>query len=605
VDKMGSPTVQRCLKIVVMSATVVAASLSISAGSSLDLNNLLIAATPVLIAACAHSLPMAVGGQGLSAGAMVLLSATIVTALPSRDLTDVLAACALSLLAGGTLGGLTGWLVGKYRARSSVVTLSVGAASTALSLDVLNRGSIPSESALYEILFGAQLFGISIVPLAVVGAVTLLAHRTLRGLQLGRQRENQPEFTQIFQSYIAAGLGSATAGIFLGGSLGFLNASMGVPILLQIIAAVALGRAALSATSGHAVFGSLCGGGVIVLSEFVAVQWQVPEFLSTSIDACWLIAALAIGGGVKHIVTPPSHMHTIARNSRLGCLLDIAVLAVIAVVGFKFADSDLIETIGGMFLLAVGQTAVVRLGYLDLSMPAFASFASTAAIALAAGQDHRLLAVVPCLLLFAVGIGLVHGATAHKLQSAATWLTIATAGVIQSCSTAILFYSPGYYAPSLLLSLAEHRWTGLATWALLSPVAIFLAVSYGVIGSQKNSSQMKALAAYVVSATCSTMSGILLAGLNGAAHYTLVDVNTFPALAVAFLAVNCARPSGTFIGAAAFFAIAVVVVDSMLISAGAGYALRTLALAGAVMSSEIKTAVKRLQQTNNRLSAQH
>lgn len=571
---------------------LVVAALSILATTSLDLNNLIIAATPVLIAAMAHSLPIAVGGQGLSAGAMVLMSATTVTALPSRGMADVLAACVLSLLAGAALGAVTGYLVGKLRARSSVVTLSIGAASTALSLDFLNRGTIPSESVLYETLFGAQLFGIAIAPLIVVAATCLFAHQTLKRLQLDRPLQDEPEFAQILQIYILAGLGSATAGIFLGGSLGFINASIGVPILIKILAAVALGGA-LSVGNGNTVFGSLCLLAVIVLTEFGAVQRDGPELQSTSIDACFLFAAIAVGGGLRQLVTAPDRVFEIQPRFRFGYSIDVAVLVAIAVLWPRFGYTDIVLTVCGVLLLAVGQTAVARLGYLDLSMPALISIGSTAAISLAAGQNYRLLAITPCLVLLAVGIGIFHGCAANKLQRAVISLTIATAGVIQSASTALLVYLPGRYAPSVLLSLAERRWTGLAALAFLAPIVICLLLSFSVIASRKSSPQTKDATAFVVSAASSIIFGILLAGLNGTTHYALVDVYTFPAIAAAVLAINFRRPPGTFIGAAALFAIAAVIVDSLRIFAGAGYFISSLALAGAVVICEIKMAGNR------------
>jgi ribose transport system permease protein len=594
VVQLAFPTTRLRPNVLLFGAATIVAFLSLFATSSLDLNTLLIAATPLVIAAVAHSLPIAAGGQGLSAGAMVLLSATIVTALPSRGVADVFTACASALLIGAALGAATGYLIGKFRVRSSVVTLSIGAASTALSLDVLNRVSVPTASALNDILFGADFFGIAPIPLVGVAVTCILAQWTLRRLRLDRRSSQEPTFRQIVQSYVFAGLGSATAGIFLGGSLGFMNSSMGVPVLLQILAAVALGGAL---GSGKAVLGSLFGGTVIVLAEFAAVQWKAPEFLSTSFDAFWLFAAIAVGGGLRQLVTEPNHLVDPKRASWVGYLMDAAVLAVIVVLGWKFAHADIITTIGGVALLAAGQTAVVRLGYVDLSMPALVSFGSTAAISLAAGQDHRLLAIVPCLLVFAIAIGLFHGSITTKLKRAIIPVTVATAGVVQSASTALLFYFPGNYAPSILLALAEHRGAGLVAFALLAPIATCVAVSFSLLALKKRSSRIKSMTAFVFSALCSIIFGILLAGLNGTAHFALVDVYTFPALGAAFLAVNCRKPPGTFIGAAAFFAIAVVVMDTFLVGSGAGYFLRSLALAGAVVGCEISVASGWWKQT--------
>lgn len=561
---------------------------AVVATSSLDLNNVLIAATPLVIAAVAQTLPLATGGHGLSAGAIVLLGATIVTALPTRGAEELFKACGLAVSIGAVLGAATGFLVGKFRAKSSVVTLSMGAAAVALSLDIVNGASAPAGSALYDVLFGLEISGIALIPLAGIAVMCGIASYAMKILELDRHSWLEPTNAQIVGSYIVAGMGSAAAGIFLGGSLGSMNASLGVPVLLQVLAAVALGGSLSNCGTG-AILGSLLGATVVVVTEYMAVLWGVPEFLSTSLDAFWLFVAAATGGGLKRLATGSHQAVQPIRSFRTGDIAEAIVLLAVVFLGWKLVQVDIVTTIIGLALLAAGQAAVARLGYIDLSMPAVVSLASVAVISLTGGRNLWLLGIVPALLVTAAGVGILHGVLASNLKRAVVPVTVATAGVVQSVSTALLFYFPGSYAPSFLTLLTEHRSGGFAIFPFIAVAVLFIPVVFWPETSSGNR-RLASVMAFVYSALCSATYGILLAGLNGTAHFVLVDVNTFPALAAAFLAVNLKSSLLTFVGAAALSATAIVFMDTYLIAAGLGHFPRVLVLAAVVVVVEVLSA---------------
>jgi ribose transport system permease protein len=567
---------------------------------AIDWEGLLLAVSPLAIAAMAQTIPIIAGGQGLSAGATLVLVTAVVATWPMSGSDDALAAIAVGLSVGLAVGALNGVLIGFCGLRSTVTTVAVGAASMAYALQHIGEAYAPEAEVLHEMLLGPHAGGVSILPIATIscacfgGAIALRSRfgRALRLVGEGAPQANRAPL--LFWAYVFAGGGAAVGGILLAGEFGSVNAALGAPVLLQILAAVALGGSA-PGLRGGSVLGSLLGAAIVVLAGYLFVPFGIPDFLSNSIDASWLLIGLSLCVllGRRRSTIPAFKASSEARSRSFADAL--ARLAPILLLFFclRPAASDLATLAAGIALLAVGQVAVIRAGTLDLSMPGLVSLSAIATVSLTQYSDAKLPLVLAGLLAGAIGVGVLQGWLADRLGRATICVTLATGGIAQTISAALLVLLPAGYSPPLLTAAATQRWLGVspAAW-LMSATAVA-----AVVLLDRNATRHLG---FVVSAIASCVFGIATAALGGSVHFSLIDSYSLSALAAALLASGGIGWSSVSISSAIPLAYLVVLIDTALLSMNVGYSGRICALALLMIGGEGLRVAHRFLQSRSR-----
>jgi ribose/xylose/arabinose/galactoside ABC-type transport system permease subunit len=93
-----------------------------------DVSSLILASTPLALAAIAQSVPALGGGQGLAAGATAVLVDILLGSAPIAGPGDALRWIGFGLLIGGAIGVANGAVIGFLRLPSTAVTYATGIA---------------------------------------------------------------------------------------------------------------------------------------------------------------------------------------------------------------------------------------------------------------------------------------------------------------------------------------------------------------------------------------------------------------------------------------------------------------------------------------------
>jgi ribose transport system permease protein len=277
----------------------------------------------------------------------------------------------------------------------------------------------------------------------------------------------------------------------------------------------------------------------------------------------------------------------VARNRPVviayGLALGLFVLVSIFSTGFASSNHVglLLTETSFIGLVALGQTYVIIGGGIDLSLPAVMT---TSAVLLTTftGHDQTKLAwVIPVLLLGSAVVGIINGAGVALLRISPIVMTLA----VQSVVTGLLLVgthgaSGDNVAPAV---------TALATTKVLAiPVEVFIWLGIGLVGAfvlarsaygrrlyAVGTSPVVAelsgvnvrrvtVTAYVVSALCAGVAGILFAGYAGQSYLSLGNPYLFPSIAaVAIGGAAITGGNGNYIGTIAGALLLAVLAETL------------------------------------------
>jgi len=539
-----------------------------------DWSGLLLAMAPLALAAMTQTLPVLAGGQGLAAGALVLLIDVLLGAAPIATPGDALLWIALGLLIGAAIGFGNGLLIGFLRLPSTAVTYATGIITGALAFALAqDGGATQPPEALTERLFGAQIFGLPILPIALMLAVAVAGilfqrssiARALREIGEGTKRAHSAAPLRCM-AYTIAGLGYGATGILLAGQIGAADSMLGMPVLLQIFASVALAGSCPGLRSGS-IPGALLGAAIVAAAANLLIPLGIPDILSPSVDAFWLL--LGIAGCALLRDRPPRLIEFIAPNARPAIVVaSIGILAVIALTLWRPEAAGIATIAAGLALLVVGQGAVMRLGGFDLAMPAMIAVGGMATVSISQGTLGGFAFALLLLCAMAILLGAWHAFLAPRLGRAIILATLASAGVLQAIAAGFMVWSPTGFAPPHLTALSARIWLGLPlpVWIFL-PGALVLAVLL-------DRCREKTSAAYITSALSAALFGSLLACVGGGFRLGLVDVTLVPVVAGAVLGgIDFVGGRGSLL--AAIGAVLILqVVDTLLVGLGISYEAR-------------------------------
>lgn len=265
-------------------------------------------------------------------------------------------------------------------------------------------------------------------------------------------------------------------------------------------------------------------------------------------------------------------------------LVLLVVVAGVAAPAFLSADnvSNMLQQLAPLGIVVIGQTFVILLGGLDLSVASVMATAAVAAMSFS-GRDRDVPAIIGAALAIGVLVGLANGLLVAKRRVSPFLATLAVMVVLQGLRFAWTHGAPSGNVPGLLRALGSQTWHGLpyalmlmlilgAGAAVLLHRATFGRRVYLVGGGPVmarlvgiNTDRIT-IAAYVMSAVMAAIAGLVLSGYVGIVDNFVgrgFELDSIVAAVIGGVALSGGR--GTIGGALAGAAVLVAIFNAVLL----------------------------------------
>jgi ribose transport system permease protein len=260
------------------------------------------------------------------------------------------------------------------------------------------------------------------------------------------------------------------------------------------------------------------------------------------------------------------------------------VAAAIATPGFLSTGhlSALSATAAYIGIIAIGQTLVLLLGGIDLSVPYMVNLA---AVLLTGFQFHHMSPASGFLivLLLGLGVGLVNGLGIALLDVSPLVMTLGMNSILQGVSLIYTHGSPVGEAPSFVSTLStgvngipyvDILWIVLILAVTLTLAFTTFGRSIYAVGSNRRASELCGLPvrrtivlAYALSGLFAALGGILLVGYSGQAYLGMGDNYLLPVIAVVVIGgTSIFGGKGSYVQTVAG-ALLITVIESALVTA--------------------------------------
>ena len=236
-------------------------------------------------------------------------------------------------------------------------------------------------------------------------------------------------------------------------------------------------------------------------------------------------------------------------------------------------------------IAAAGQTFVILIAGIDLSVPWVLNSAAIMMTVLAAGSNHRLVFALPVVLGLAALVGAINGMGIAYLGVPAIVMTLGMNGIMQG---AILQYTGSLtcphcadYAPSILTKIMNDSYHGIP-YALVVLVIITIILSLVLartkfgryiysVGNNADASYLAGInvkrvtvTAYSLGGLFSALAGVALMGYSGIPDLGMGDPYLFLTIAAVVIGgASILGGRGNYLGTVAGAIILVVLVDLM------------------------------------------
>ena len=369
-------------------------------------------------------------------------------------------------------------------------------------------------------------------------------------------------------AYVASGFCSGLAGFVLAGLTQSGDPTIGAVYLLDGVAAVVIGGTSLAGGVGT-IAGSIYGAIALALVSSVLLVSGVStnyQYIVTGLIVIGALLAHSLHGNVgsrlarRRQLAADGATLTMLRPRTYVRPVDVAVpfvlvavaLVVGAIVAPGFLDSNHVSSMGQtaayLGIIAIGQTLVLLIGGIDLSVPYTINLA---AVLLAGYQAEGMSSTrdVTMVLAIGLGIGLVNGLGIALLDINPLVMTLGMNSILQGITLIYTHGSPIGQAPAFVTTVSTGWWKNLpwvvVLWiGLTIVVTIVLALTtFGrgiyAVGSNRRATELSGLPvkrtivlAYTISGLAGALGGILLVGYSGQAYLSMGDEFLLPSIAV-------------------------------------------------------------------------
>jgi ribose transport system permease protein len=298
-----------------------------------------------------------------------------------------------------------------------------------------------------------------------------------------------------------------------------------------------------------------------------------------------------------------------ALNRAMPALVCLAVLLTVAgtlIPSFLLPDRLLLlgQQVAPLALVAIGQTLVVLMGLIDLSVGAVLTLSLVLGAGVARGSNEALpIAILVCLAVGAA-IGAVNGLLVTRLRLPALISTLATATMINGASWVYTNGAPNGSMPAMLQFAANGK-IGIVPLADLIVGAVFVAVIvlltrtvFGrrlyATGANPRAAQLTGIRveritviAYIICGALAAAGGLLLGGYIAVGTLNAGDPYVLNSLAVVLIGgTSLSGGEGGVFGTLVGVAI-LAVLTALLIQLSVPIALRSMLLAVIVIAGAI------------------
>jgi ribose transport system permease protein len=383
-----------------------------------------------------------------------------------------------------------------------------------------------------------------------------------------------PMLLPIFVAVILGGTHLAGGrGGCLGTVFGAFTLMLTVNILLVMNVSAFFSTAAEGLLLIIAVLGNAMGRGTPLWRHFAAWKWRWRSFVAdsrTKLTASPRPVRLAVaetvtGTGLRRDGELPAVAWRawLARNRAtlqivLPSYAALVIVLIITAVLLGRQMTSLHDYTDSLLVLAslsavivLGQGVVILCGGLDLSIPWMITTAGVLVSGMSEGSDHALLWTIPTVLLFAAAVGAVNGIGIVIVGINPIVMTLAMNGILQAIALIYCNGSPiGLVPPGLHWLMGGGKLLGFSPviWLLvLFVTGATLLLSHTTFGRRLyaigNSVKVAEFAgvsagavltwAYILSAICAALVGLMLSGFGLQATLDMGDAYLMPSIAAA------------------------------------------------------------------------
>lgn len=270
------------------------------------------------------------------------------------------------------------------------------------------------------------------------------------------------------------------------------------------------------------------------------------------------------------------------RGDRWRALVPFAVLVVLYAITVAVAPGylagsqigSLLQLAALLGIVAIGQTLVILVGGIDLSVSAVITLTNLLSAGALAGSDANLPKAIGIALGLGLLWGLVNGIGVVLLKVPDMVMTLATFTIVTGVAYILTGGAPKGASSPALMFLVQHRFAGFLTlgvvfWVLLGALVV-LGLRYTVMGQDIYATGLNRRAAYAsgvrvgpmivglytVSGVCAGVVGLLLTGYTGSSYFGSGDAYQLASIAAVVLGgTSIYGGSGGYIGTVAGAAI--------------------------------------------------
>ncbi len=222
-------------------------------------------------------------------------------------------------------------------------------------------------------------------------------------------------------------------------------------------------------------------------------------------------------------------------------VLAVAIYGIAVWISPSYADMRQLGTLlvlaAMLGIVAIGQTLVMLIGGIDLSVSAVITFVNLVVAATVAGNDGRIWLAVVLALLIGLAVGLVNGVLIHVLRLPDIIMTLASFTILTGVALLYSGGSPKGSGSPLLGKAANGRlWDflpySMILWIVLSAVVIFILRRTApgrrvyAVGLNRTASRYAGvrvgwtvIGLYVASGLCAAIVGVLITGYTGSSFF--------------------------------------------------------------------------------------
>jgi len=279
--------------------------------SSGNINNNIANASILIILGIGQTIAIITNGPDLSAGSIMTICAVIAAVLMKNYEVNFIIAIIVALGIGCILGALNGYMIAYVGIPSFVSTYGLLWVLFGFAYVILSGYVLYDFAPAFRFIGNGKLFGFLQMPIVIMLFLVVLGVLLLRKTNFGRKcysvGSNETcatmsginSKTVVLRAFILSGLLAACAGVLYVGRFNAVQADIGNPYLLPVLATVFMGGTSPTGGEGG-IFGTIFGALVITIVSNMINLLAVPSEYRDGIIGVLIIVTVLLDSVVKN-----------------------------------------------------------------------------------------------------------------------------------------------------------------------------------------------------------------------------------------------------------------------------------------------------------------